>query len=144
MIPVCVGGVLPPGVHPSDSSEVEARFATNARRRWLLEGLRDALLELRRVSCPAAFLDGSFVTDKSIPGDFDLCWDHTTVNLALIDPVFLDVAPPRAAQQAKYRGDLLPNVPEGISGKLFVDFFQIDKATGKPKGIIVLDPGSVT
>lgn len=144
MIPGCVSGVLPTGVHPADWSEVEARFGTNARRRWLLDGLHDALRELRRVSCPAAFLDGSFVTDKAVPGDFDLCWDHTTVDLALIDPVFLDVAPPRAAQQAKYRGDLLPNVSESSSGKLFVDFFQIDKATGKPKGIIVLDPGSVT
>lgn len=144
MIPCCVGGVLPPGVHSADWSEVEARFGTNARRRWLLDGLHDALLELRRVKCPAAFLDGSFVTDKAVPGDFDLCWDHTSVDLALIDPVFLDLAPPRAAQQAKYRGDLLPNVSEGISGKLFVEFFQIDKATGKPKGIIVLNPGSVT
>ncbi len=144
MIPVCVDGVLPPGVHSANWPEVEARFGTNARRRWLLDGLHDALLELRRVRCPAAFLDGSFVTDKPVPGDFDLCWDHTSVDLALIDPVFLDVTPPRAAQQAKYRGDLLPNVPEGISSMLFVDFFQIDKATGKPKGIIVLDPGSVT
>jgi hypothetical protein len=139
-----VGGLLPPGVHLADWAEVEARFGTNTRRRWLLGGLHDALLELRRVSCPMAFLDGSFVTDKALPGDFDLCWDHTTVNLALIDPVFLDVRPPRAAQQAKYHGDLLPNVPEGLSGKLFVDFFQIDKATGQPKGIIALDPGRVT
>lgn len=144
MIPACAGGLLPPGVHPADWSEIENRFATNARRRWLLDGLHDALLELRRVSCPAAFLDGSFVTDKAVPGDYDLCWDHTAVDLTLIDPVFLDVAHPRAAQQAKYRGDLLPNVLEGSSGMLFVDFFQIDKATGKPKGIIALDPGSVS
>lgn len=96
------------------------------------------------MSCPAAFLDGSFVTDKPVPGDYDLCWDHTTVDLAVIDPIFLDVLPPRAAQQAKYRGDLLPNVIEGNSGRLFVDFFQLDKVTGKPKGIIALDPGSVT
>ena len=84
------------------------------------------------------------MTDKAVPGDFDLCWDHTTVNLALIHPVFLDIAPFGPPQRAKYRGDLLPNVPEGMSGRLFVDFFQIDKATGKPKGIIVLDPGGVT
>jgi hypothetical protein len=143
VIPVCVGGLLPPGVHPADWSEVQKRFGTNARRRWLLDGIHEALLELRRVSCPAAFLDGSFVTDKPVPGDYDLCWDHTTVDLTLIDPIFLDVVHPRAAQQAKYRGDLLPNVVETQSGRLFVEFFQIDKVTGKPKGIIALDPGSV-
>jgi hypothetical protein len=138
-----MGGLLPPGVHSANWSEVEARFATNSRRRWLLDGLHDALLELRRVSCQAAFLDGSFVTDKLVPGDYDLCWDHTTVDLGAIDPIFLDVVHPRAAQQAKYRGDLLPNVLEANSGRLFVEFFQVDKLTGKPKGIIALDPRRV-
>lgn len=143
VLPSSVDGLLPPGIHAADWSEVETRFGTNPRRRWLLDGLHEALAELRRVKCPAAFLDGSFVTDKPLPDDYDLCWDHTSVDLTLIDPVFLDVAHPRVTQQAKYRGDLLPNVIEASSGRLFVDFFQIDKATGKPKGIVALDPGSV-
>jgi hypothetical protein len=143
VIPTSVGGLLPPGLHPAEWTEVSARFGTNSRRRWLLDGLYEALLELRRVKCPAAFLDGSFVTDKPLPGDYDLCWDHTTVDLTAIDPIFLDVIHPRAAQQAKYRGDLLPNVVERGSGRLFVEFFQVDKVTGKPKGIIALDPRSV-
>jgi hypothetical protein len=149
MIPALQGGVLPPGVHPGDWKEVEAMFGTTPWRRWLLEGLRDALAELGRVNCAAAYLDGSFVTDKPVPGDYDLCWDHTTMTsaeLAALDPIFTDpayIAPPRDAQKAKYRGDLLPNVPEGGSGLLFVDFFQIERNTGNPKGIVLLDPRRV-
>ena len=32
-------------------------------------------------------------------------------------------------------------IPEGTSGKLFLDFFQTDKITGEPKGIIALEIG---
>jgi hypothetical protein len=27
-------------------------------------------------------------------------------------------------------------VPEGLTGRAFLDFFQVDKQTGEPKGII--------
>jgi hypothetical protein len=119
-------------------------FGTTPRRLWLLEGLRSALAELARVGCGAAYLDGSFVTDKAVPGDYDLCWDTVGVDLDGIDPVFWDLVPPRAAQKAKYRGDLLPNVIERSSGMPFLDFFQIDRNTGNAKGIVALDPGRVS
>jgi hypothetical protein len=46
--------------------------------------------------------------------------------------------------KAKYSGDLFPaEVPEGVSGKAFLDFFQTDKRTGEPKGIVLLDLGGV-
>jgi hypothetical protein len=41
--------------------------------------------------------------------------------------------------KAKYGGDLFPaEVPEGASGKAFLDFFQTDRRTGKPKGIVLI------
>ena len=39
--------------------------------------------ETRRV-----YLDGSFVSAKLIPGDFDACWDEDGVDFDSIDPVF--------------------------------------------------------
>jgi hypothetical protein len=46
--------------------------------------------------------------------------------------------------KAKYRGDLFPaEVPEGASGKAFLDFFQTDKRTGAPKGIVLVSLGEV-
>jgi hypothetical protein len=42
----------------------------------------------------------------------------------------------------KYKGDLFPaEIPEGTSGKRFLDFFQIDKKTEEPKGIISMEIG---
>lgn len=143
MIPALNAGVLPPGIHHGDWEEVEVMFASTPWRLWLLEGLRAALAELARVGCLVAYLDGSFVTDKAVPGDYDLCWEIDDVDLTAIDPVFQDLTPPRAAQKAKYRGDLLPNVTEGATGMPFVDFFQIERNTGSPKGIVALNPRRV-
>jgi hypothetical protein len=143
VIPALEQGLLPPGIHAGYWKEVEAMFGITAWRLWLLEGLRAALAELARAGCTLAYLDGSFVTDKVAPEDYDLCWDMTGVDLAAIDPVFHDLTPPRANQKAKYRGDLLPNVIERSRRMLFVEFFQIDRNTGNPKGIVALDPRRV-
>lgn len=141
MLPDFQGRFLPPGVHVASWSEVNERFGWNERRRVLLGGLRRCLDELSRVGCQRAWLDGSFVSKKEHPGDFDLVWDPTGVALDEIDSVLLDLDPPRLAQKMTYGGDLLPNVIEGVSGKPFLDFFQEDDVTGMAKGIVQLDPG---
>jgi hypothetical protein len=41
------------------------------RRRTLLAGLREALGALREAGCRTVYLDGSFVTAKEAPEDFD-------------------------------------------------------------------------
>ena len=142
VIPEFEDELLPSGVHRATWDEVMQRFGTTPHRRWLLAGLAAALAELRRAGCRTAWLDGSFVTAKARPGDYDLVWDHSDVsdaNLSRLDSVFFDLAPPRAAQQVKYRGDLLPNVVEGSSAMPFLDFFQVDKDTGRQRGIVRLD-----
>ena len=134
-------GLLPPGVHEATWEEIVARFGSSEHRKDLLAGLRDALDDLRSVGCVLVFLDGSFVTNKEVPGDYDLCWEMDGVDLAALPAAFWDLNPPRAMQQARYRGDLLPNVTEASGGKLFVEFFQQDKTTGGAKGIVSIDLG---
>jgi hypothetical protein len=42
----------------------------------------------------------------------------------------------------QYKGHLFPaEIPEGVTGKLFLDFFKTDKRTGEPKGIVALAIG---
>jgi hypothetical protein len=85
------------------------------------------------------YIDGSFVTVKREPGDYDACWDIEGVDLESLDSVFLDFSDARGAQKRKYLGEFFPaQMPEGASGKLFLDFFQIEKETGKPKGVVGL------
>jgi hypothetical protein len=132
-------GILPPGIHLASWEEVVERFGGTARRDELLVGLLDLLRDLQEAGCHLVYLDGSFVTDKAIPGDFDLCWELDNVDLTKLPPVILDVRPPRAAQKARYRGDILPNVVERSSGAPFVDFFQKNKVTGGVKGIVAIN-----
>lgn len=132
-------GALPPGIHAASWDEIVERFGWTAHRADLLAGLADLLAVLRTAGCRRAYLDGSFVTDKEVPDDYDLCWEMDGVDINKLDPVVLDVAPPRAAQQARYRGDILPNVIEGSSGAPFVDFFQQNKVTGGSKGIVAIN-----
>jgi hypothetical protein len=95
---------------------------------------------LRTQGCKRVFIDGSFVTSKVAPKDYDMCWDMAGVSRNGFDPILLQFAPPRLAMKIKYKGDIFPaQLSEGASGKPFLEFFQTDKATGNPKGIIVLE-----
>ena len=131
---------LPPGIHHAAWEEVAARFGGNARRITLLFGLKAALDALSAAGCRTAYLDGSFVTIKPVPGDFDACWEVAGVDIARLDPVFLTFTNGRAAQKLRFGGELFPaDLPEGASGKTFLEFFQTDRRTGEPKGVIMLD-----
>jgi hypothetical protein len=90
-------------------------------------------------------LNGSFVTSKEIPADYDVCWDVRGVRPRRLDPIFLDFSYRRAAQKAQYGGEFFPaQVPEGASGKAFLEFFQIDKESGRAKGIVAIHLGRRT
>ena len=133
-------GNLPPGIHRATWHEFAKRFGGTPHRRELLAGLRAALEALRAAGCRTAYIDGSFVTAKETPGDFDGCWDTDGVDVARLDPVLLTFDQGRAAQKAKYRGELFPaRLTEGGSGATFLEFFRTDRETGAAKGIIALD-----
>ena len=132
--------VLPPGIHPATLSEVEARFATNLKRREQFRGLVAALANLRGAGCGHVFLDGSYMTAKPRPGDFDACWDPRGVDPALLDPVLLTFGDHRAEQKAKYKGEFFPSTtPADVIGTIFIEFFQVDRFTGARKGIVAID-----
>ena len=133
-------GLLPAGIHAADWPEFAARFGFSDRRRRLLGGLEAALRSLRDAGCTLAYMDGSFVTAKKEPGDFDACWGVAGVDPDRLDPVLLDFSDGRAAQKARYGGELFPaELPEGLSGRTFLEFFQTDRDTGVAKGIVSID-----
>lgn len=95
---------------------------------------------LATAGCTAAYIDGSFVSAKDFPRDFDVCWDARGVDPTVLDPVFLDFSNSRAAQKRRFMGEFFPaQLPEGASGKTFLEFFQTDKDSGNPKGIVAID-----
>ncbi|MHB1496773.1 MAG: DUF6932 family protein [Acidimicrobiales bacterium] len=130
-------GRLPLGEHVATWEEVVERFGWNSHRRRLLDGLADGLEALSSAGCRQVWLNGSFVTAKDEPADFDTCWDLDGVDLDRVDPVLLDLSAGRRAQKARFGGEFFPNVVEADSGLVFADFFQNDRETGR-KGIIVV------
>ena len=130
--------VLPPGIHDTDLVEIEARFATTPHRQRLLEGLVRALDALAASGCRTVFVDGSFVSDKPHPSDYDGCWDHAGMDLGLLDPVLKDFSNKRAAQKRKYFGEMFWAYGPGAPGLTFLELFQQEKFSGRPKGILRL------
>lgn len=136
-------GNLPQGIHVAEWGEFEARFAITAHRKRLAAGLKSALSILGKAGCQCVYVDGSYVTEKEVPNDFDIAWDPAgvdTILLKKLEPVFFDFNNRRAAQKAKYLGEFFPSsVPADLVGTTFIDFFQIDKTSGNAKGIIALN-----
>lgn len=133
-------GKLPPGIHWATWDEVVTRFGWTPYRMKLLVGLKAGLLSFKAAGCRTVYLDGSFITSKEVPGDFDCCWDEEGVDPVLLDIVMLDFSNGRATQKAKYYGEFFPaTCVEAGSHKIFLDFFAVDKDTGDPKGIVAID-----
>lgn len=133
-------GNLPAGIYSTTLTEIEMRFATNPTRRYLYEKLKQLNEDLKnKIGCKIIYIDGSFVTKRDSPGDIDVCWDNTNVDLdiALSNmPILWD----RQLQKKMYACDIFPAfIHEGVSGKLFLDFFQCDKKTGEAKGILKIN-----
>ena len=135
-------GLLPPGIHWATWDEVTATFGNTPWRRRLLDGLKMAIDNLRQAGCRTVYIDGSFVTSKEVPNDFDACWEEAGVTPELLDPVLLQFDAGRAAQKARYLGELFPaSVGATVEGMSFLEFFQTDRETGGSKGIIAVDLG---
>lgn len=136
-------GYLPPGVHQAPWAEVVSRFGLNSHRNRLLVGLYDALTSLAKAGCREVLLDGSFVSKKPLPDDYDGAWEPDGVDPDLLDPVLLDFSNGRAAMKAKFGGELFPASAEAGRGILYRDFFLTDR-NGVCKGVIEIDPRSLS
>jgi hypothetical protein len=97
---------------------------------------------LASAGCPAVFLDGSFVTAKHFPADYDVCWETTGVDLVELRskaPALLSFVNQRALQKAYFLGEFFPanTIADTASPfRTFLEFFQQDKTTGMQKGIV--------
>ena len=104
-------------------------------------GLKKALYLLKEAGCKTVYLDGSFVTSKKLPNDYDCCWDPNGVDLNRLDKTFLDTSQRgRIIQKVMFGGEFfVSSTMEHASRKPFLDFFQTDRETGQRKGIVAID-----
>ena len=128
--------VLPAGIHPATLAEVETTFAVNQARRSLYGGLVSAAISLHSAGCGLIYLDGSYVTAKPVPGDYDALWDPAGIKVAKLDPVFLDFSNNRLSQKTKFKGEFFPANAVNFPSQPFIEFFQVDRFSGGRKGIL--------
>jgi hypothetical protein len=135
-------GYLPPGLYQAPWAEIPSAFGKNSHRTALMNGLLLALINLAGAGCHLVLLDGSFVSVKPLPQDYDAAWEPYGVDPFRLDPVLLDFTNGRAAMKAKYGGEFFPASWHAAAGVLYRDFFQKDR-NGVPKGVVQIDLGSL-
>ena len=132
-------GRLPPGEHVASWDEVVERFGWNERRRRLLDGLATRSPCLVEAGCRRVWLNGSFVTAKDEPGDFDACWAIPTMSISTPSThccwTSPTVAEPRRTGSAASSSRTSSKPRSGLS---FAEFFQNERDTSR-KGIVVID-----
>ncbi len=133
-------GTLVPGVHAVSWDEFVSEFGFNSHRLSLIEGLKKAIDDLKSAGCKRIYVDGSFVSKKVTPNDYDACWEHAGMDMEKLYndyPIFFDVRPPRANQKKYYKGELFiaAAVAKLNPITMYINFFQSDRED-KPKGVI--------
>ena len=94
----------------------------------------------KRGNLPPGIHEANWNELEEDPGDFDACWDAVGVAPDGLDPVLLDFSAGRKAQRERFGGELFPaDTAAEPAGTRFLDYFQRDRETGEPKGIVQLD-----
>ncbi|OMC63331.1 hypothetical protein BK121_27805 [Paenibacillus odorifer] len=134
-------GMLPPGIHNATWEEFKEKYDMNYTRRVQLKGLERAIKCFKSAGCTSIYIDGSFITDKKRPGDYDALYDLDEIDENLIDSKLLDASiQGRLTQKRYYEGEFFPAfIPAARNGTIYLDYFQNDKKTNSPKGIIKIE-----
>ncbi len=137
-------GCLPAGIHPMTWVDFYEKFSFSPKRKALLVGLQNAITALKQCGCTSIFIDGSFVTNKLEPNDYDACWegDFNSIyhKMNELEPVFLEVRNPRKLQKEKYFGEFLHVTDIADSkGMCYLEFFQQIRYTTDKKGIVKIN-----
>jgi hypothetical protein len=134
-------GNLVPGIHLLTWVAFVEEYGYNQRRRDLIGGLELAMKQLSICGCDIIYVDGSFVTQKENPGDYDACWEDKsiTVDFKMLStkyPVLLRGY--HDEQYLMYKGDLRPASLRPNWRYDFLYFFTHDEYDDSEKGIIKL------
>ena len=144
-------GALPPGDHRATLEEIARRLGFTPRRRWLMKGLRMAVLAFWAAGIREIFIDGSFCTEKRDPRDIDGYWvEPDRAVYDRIDPYWIDfeliLVPDVRKRKWRMWADhgvefFVHPVMLASPGIGFPQFFRLDR-DGRPRGVIqVIEAG---
>ncbi len=134
-------GELPEGIFWAKWDEISLKFGTNAHRKNMLKGMKMVIIQLKIAGCKYVYLDGSFITDKQFPNDYDVCWDIMGVDTSILlknIPELFDFNNGRRNQKMLFYGEFLPYDPRKSKKFSILEFFQHNR-NGQKKGIIGIE-----
>ena len=133
-------GTLDPGIHKMTWEEFYAFFSFSERRIELLKGLEKVVAILREIGATHIYIDGSFVTNKLDPKDWDACYDCPLSQLDKLARIYPFHS--KEEQKRLYKGELYfaGHSPFFINRDVsYLDFFQKRKENpALKKGIVEL------
>jgi|WetSurMetagenome_2_1015567.scaffolds.fasta_scaffold306936_2 hypothetical protein len=139
-------GCLSPGIHYMTWEDFYDLFSFSPKRKIFLAGLEHAIDILRQCGCTVIYIDGSFVTEKLEPNDYDACWDGdwdiVSKNMLKLEPIFvdpIDLSTGRKKQKLKYQGEIFPSFFIADKGITYLDFFQQIRFSTIKKGIVAIN-----
>ncbi len=135
-------GILPEGIHQCTLEEAKERFATSEHRSALWHQLIQVIGIMRKHGLAGIlFIDGSYVTDKAMPGDIEIVLDVRTESAEKIGKAAIFFAKCHDRLKTNFGIDWYPNYPGGND---FTVFFQYTRPTertpsGTKKGILRIE-----
>lgn len=141
-------GLLPQGVHDCTVEEAGQFLCSNERRKEIWAGLLDFFQWIMQFPRPdAIFVDGSYVTDKPLPGDVDVIVDVTTCAVADQQLWMNAWAQNRDYAKAQFSVDFYPIVVgQDHDFSAFFQYIRVDEALRRGvslttrKGILRVQP----
>lgn len=130
-------GYLPEGIHDYTFKELYDDFSFSPKRKILLNGMKNAIAKLHQAGCKIVYIDGSFISNKLEPNDYDACFEDSPAILKFLRgnyPEFLMFSTDK--QKQKYNGEFLVANWIAKGNVRYVDFFQQIKRSKKKKGIV--------
>jgi hypothetical protein len=115
-------------------------FGYTPKRAQMILGMEDAMASLKAAGCRTFYINGSFVTSKLDPRDFDCCWDRDDTDIDYLRktaPIILKFHD-SAAQKNKYKGEIYPSEQSVDESTMSIEFFQRDRDQNR-KGIIAIN-----
>ena len=130
--------IFKPGIHKYSMHEVERMFAYNDIRDKHFEGFMKWARELKEAGCKTVYLDGSFITRRKDPHDFDACWEPFVPKTRPKAQSLLDESiDGNLARKKEFGGDIFPRFTAKYGDR--VEKWQYDERTRRVKGIIEID-----
>lgn len=135
-------GFLKEGIYETSFTEIEKRLGFSKKRQKLLAGMKNLIAYCKLLQCDILYIDGSFVSSKIYPSDYDACWDTTATDreavLRAVEQSSLNSD--SETQKEDFGGEIYPAFTKAPfnHGLTILDYFQTVKDRDEKKGIIKL------